>query len=243
MVRDSYLHRKDSRMLELRQIEKSFGKKKVLRGVNMQFQHGIYGLVGLNGAGKSTLINIITGILDADRGKVLYNGMEISNKKSAYCENLGFMPQYTTFYPEFTAKEFLKYMCVMKGIPKREQEQKIAQMLEQVNLTEYTNEKIGSFSGGMRQRIGIAQAIINEPEILIMDEPTAGLDPSERIRFRHTLTKLASNRTILLATHIIPDIERMADHVLLLHDGNIIVKKQSDELVEELELFFSQGGE
>lgn len=225
-------------MLELIQIEKSYGKNKVLRGVDLKLEHGIYGLLGLNGAGKTTLINILTGIMEADAGSVIYNGVSIGKKNSNFKNSLGFMPQYTTFYPNFTAREFLKYMCVMKKVPHKEHRQRIEDMLERVNLLSAADKKIGSFSGGMRQRVGIAQALINEPEILVMDEPTAGLDPAERIRFRQTIADLSCDRTILLATHIIQDIERMADHVLLLQNGRIIEKEQSDNLSDQLEKFF-----
>ena len=228
-------------MLELHHIEKSFGTKKVLSDISMNIGQGIYGLVGLNGAGKTTLINVITGIVEPDAGKVLFEGKDIRHKKSEFKNKLGFMPQYNTFYPDYTAKEFLKYMCVMKEVPYKEQKERIAQVLEQVNLADSGNVKIGKFSGGMRQRVGIAQAMLNDPALLIMDEPTAGLDPLERIRFRKILETLSKDRTVILATHILSDVDRRADKVLLLHEGKVQVKDASENLVEELEEFFSLG--
>lgn len=225
-------------MLEITNVYKSYGKNKVLCGADFNMDHGVYGLLGLNGAGKTTLINIMTGIIDSDRGIVKYNGVDIRMKKSGFKANLGFMPQYATFYPNFTAKEFLKYICVMKNIPKKEHKKRIDTMLEYVNLTEAADKKIGSFSGGMRQRVGIAQALINDPEIVIMDEPTAGLDPLERIRFRQTIENISADKIVLIATHIIQDVERMADYVLLLSEGRISLKNNSENMTDELEKFF-----
>ena len=228
-------------MLEVVDVHKAYGKNKVLCGVNFTMKHGVYGLLGLNGAGKTTLLNIMTGILQVDDGIVKYHGTNIRNRKSRFKDNLGFMPQYTTFYPKFTAREFLKYMCVMKNIPRNEHAEKINKMLEYVNLSDAADKKIGSFSGGMRQRVGIAQALINNPEIIIMDEPTAGLDPAERIRFRQTIENIAENKIVLIATHIIQDVEKMADNVLLLSDGKIVVKEQTDNMFNELESFFTNN--
>lgn len=221
-------------MLEIKNISKHYGTKHVLNAVSIPLEKGIYGLLGANGAGKTTLINIITGIIDADDGTVLYNGVDIHNKKSTYRKNMGFMPQYTTFYPNFTAKEFLTYMCVIKGIPKKQQKEKVSDLLEKVNLTKEADNKIGTFSGGMRQRIGIAQALINDPDVLILDEPTAGLDPGERIRFRNLISDLSANRTVILATHIVQDIEYIANQVILLHKGTIVTQGSPKNLLAEL---------
>lgn len=221
-------------MLEIKNIVKNYAQKNVLKDVSIQLETGIYGLLGANGAGKTTLINIITGIIDADAGSIIYNGLDIHNKKSDYRKNMGFMPQYTTFYPNFTAKEFLEYMCVIKGIPKKQQKEKITDLLEKVNLTKEANTKIGTFSGGMRQRIGIAQALLNDPDVLILDEPTAGLDPGERIRFRNLISDISANRTVILATHIVQDIEYIANQVILLHEGNIMVQGKPNQLLTEL---------
>lgn len=218
-------------MLEIKHIYKSYGNKKVLNNITLSLDYGIYGLLGVNGAGKTTLINIITGLLEADKGEIWYQGESVKKNKKRFRNHLGFMPQYADYYSNFTAKEFLKYMCVIKGIPPKKHKIIISELLEKVNLTEETNKKIGTFSGGMRQRIGIAQAIINEPKLLILDEPTAGLDPIERIRFRELISNLAVERTIIMATHIVQDIEPIAYKVILLHGGNILACEKPEQLV------------
>lgn len=222
-------------MLEIRYVTKYYGKKQVLNGVNIKFDNGIYGLLGVNGAGKTTLINIITGLLDMTQGQILYNGENVKKNKTLYRSKLGYMPQYSTFYPNFTAEEFLTYMCTIKGIPKKLQKKRINEMLEYVNLEKERGKKIGDFSGGMRQRIGIAQAILNDPKILILDEPTAGLDPAERIRFRNLISDLATERIIILATHIVQDVEYIANQVMILHDGNVLVEGAPKQLISKLE--------
>lgn len=222
-------------MLEIKNVTKYYGKKCVLNHVNMEFENGIYGLLGVNGAGKTTLINIIIGLLEMSEGQILYDGKNVRKYHKSYRNVLGYMPQYSTFYPNFTAEEFLSYMCVMKGIPKRKQKQRIDEMLEYVNLEKERKKKVGAFSGGMRQRLGIAQAILNDPKILILDEPTAGLDPAERIRFRNFISNLASDRIVILATHIVPDVEYIANHVMILHGGNILAWGTPKQLISKLE--------
>lgn len=221
-------------MLEIKNITKRYGSHIVLDHINLTFEHGIYGLLGENGAGKTTLLSIVMGILQAEAGSILYDGRTVTDKDKAYYGNIGFMPQYATFYPEFTAEEFLKYMCVLKGIPKRQQKARIGELLTQVNLLSDARKKLRTFSGGMRQRVGIAQALLNRPEILILDEPTAGLDPMERIRFRNLISDISKNRIVILATHIVQDIEYTADHVILLHEGKVSVQGSPGELKEKI---------
>ncbi len=221
-------------MLEVTNVSKSYGKKQVLHEINLKFENGIYGLLGPNGAGKTTLMHIITGLIAPSSGTVAYQEKDIRERKSRYHDDLGFMPQYTSYYPNFTGQEFLRYMCTIKGIPTRMQKETISEALRIVNMTEHRNENIGHYSGGMKQRIGIAQAIINNPKILVLDEPTAGLDPLERIRFRNLISELSKDRVVILATHIVPDVESIASKVLLLHNGRLIVGGSPEELINAL---------
>ncbi len=221
-------------MLELKEISKNYGNKQVLRQVNLTMKDGIYGLLGINGAGKTTLIHIIANLLNTYSGEVFYNDKDIRKQEREYRDVMGYMPQYPTFYPNFTAEEFLKYICVIKGIPADKHRNQVLESLESVNLLENRKNKIKTFSGGMRQRLGIAQAMINNPDILILDEPTAGLDPIERIRFRNIISTLSTNRIIILATHIVQDIEYIANQVIILHHGRIVVQEKSDKLINQI---------
>lgn len=219
--------------IDIQNITKYYGKKKALDHVNLQLDNGIYGLLGANGAGKSTLLNIMVTSLAPTEGKVLYNGVDIRDKNSGYLDSLGYMPQSPKFYKNYTAEEFLKYIAALKGI-KSGLNEKIGELLEFVNLSGSRKTKIGAFSGGMVQRMGIAQALINDPEILILDEPTAGLDPKERIRFRNLVSEISANRTVLLATHIVPDIEYIANKVILLHEGKLCRHDTPENLCAEI---------
>jgi len=214
-------------------LYKSYGKKEVLKDVNLCLESGIYGLLGPNGAGKSTLINIIVTALSATSGGVLWNGKDIRLKQNGFLDVLGYVPQTGAFYNHYTANEFLRYIAALKGV--REPDAKIDELLHFVNLTEEKNNKIKTFSGGMRQRLGIAQALINAPKILILDEPTAGLDPQERIRVRNLISKIADNRIILISTHIVPDIEYIANRVILLKNGKAYRNAPPSELTREIE--------
>lgn len=201
----------------------------------MELSNGVYGLLGPNGAGKTTLINIIVGLLNANTGNIYYNGSNIELLKDKYLDKLGYCPQYPMFYSNYRADEFLMYICVIKGIEKSKRKTKVVELLEFVNLSCDAKKKVGSFSGGMKQRLGIAQAMINDPEILILDEPTAGLDPKERIRFRNLISKLSSNRIVLLATHIVSDIEYIAKEVILLKNGVLLKKDTPEKLILEVD--------
>ena len=209
-------------MIEVMLITKRYGSKKALDRVSLVMREGIYGLIGENGAGKTTLLHILAGILEPDEGQVIFEGQDIGRYRKQYNHTLGYMPQSCTYYKDFSVEEFLLFMCAMKEIPKASQKERVERVLTQVNLLDERKKKIGALSGGMRQRMGIAQAILNEPRILILDEPTAGLDPYERMCFRELLRELADGKAILLATHITQDIEELADQVIMLHRGKVL---------------------
>lgn len=220
--------------LQINNLSKIYGKKKALNNFDCTLGNGVYGILGPNGAGKTTLINIIVGILPATSGEIFFDKQKIENADTGFLDTLGFLPQYPRFYKNYTAVEFLKYIAALKGIPKSEQETRINDLLETVNLSSEKDKKIGSFSGGMRQRLGIAQAMLNNPSLLILDEPTAGLDPKERIRFRNLISRLSDNRTIILATHIVPDIEYIANEVILLGKGEKIAQSEPSVLMDSI---------
>lgn len=216
-------------------LSKKYRGKFALHNFSAELDNGVYGLLGTNGAGKTTLINVFMGITKGDGGEIFIDGKDIRTMGADFLGNIGYLPQYPKFYPEFTVGEFLKYMCVLKDMPAKRGQERIARLLEQVNLTEAEGKKIGALSGGMRQRLGIAQAMLDDPGILILDEPTAGLDPRERIRFRNLIAQFAGERIILLATHIVSDIEFIANQVLLLHEGNLLKQGSPAELSGELQ--------
>lgn len=220
--------------LSVQNLTKCYGKKTALNGLNLSLNNGVYALLGPNGAGKTTFINMLVGILRPTAGTILYNGKSVAHCEREYLSKIGYLPQMPSFYKQFTAEDFLIYMSFLKDIPKGEIKQKTARLLESVHLIDVSNKKISSFSGGMRQRLGIAQALINDPELLILDEPTAGLDPKERIRFQNILTKLSGERIILLATHIVSDVECLADWIILLKNGNLICVKKPATLLNEI---------
>lgn len=222
--------------LLVKNINKTYGKnKRALCDVNMCFTPGIYGLLGPNGSGKSTLMNIITDNLKADKGIVCYNGKTIQELKKSYREKIGYMPQQQAIYDNFTGEEFMWYMAALKGLDKHQAKTRIENLISMVNLSGEKNKKIGSYSGGMKQRILIAQALLNDPDILIMDEPTAGLDPTERIRIRNFLSEISENKIIIIATHIVSDIEFVAKEIILLKQGEVIDHGSPQQLLEKLE--------
>lgn len=217
--------------LDIINVSKKYGDFFALQKVNIKLENGIYGLIGPNGAGKTTLINIILGLTEMDDGEILSDCKKIRDYGDAFYKRVGYLPQYPQFYKNFTGKEFLDYMCCIKGLKGKN----VSELLNAVNLWEDKDKKIGAYSGGMRQRLGIAQAMINNPELLILDEPTAGLDPAERIRFRNIISKLSADRIIILATHIISDIEAIAKEVILLNRGKIVVNNTPDVLIDEIQ--------
>ena len=220
--------------LKIERVSKLYGSFAALKEVQLELGPGIYGLLGPNGAGKSTLMRIMTDLLAPTTGRVLYNGRDIHALGEAYRDKLGYLPQDFGVYPNFTAEGFLRYIARLKGLDKAAAAKQTAELLELVGLTDRSGRKLGGFSGGERQRIGIAQALLNDPEVLILDEPTAGLDPQERIRFRALLTGLSRQRMVLLSTHIVSDVEYSADRVILLTQGKVIGQAAPSALLSEL---------
>lgn len=209
--------------LSIEQISKHFGSKSAVNNISVSFQPGLYGLLGANGAGKTTLMRMICDILKPTSGRILYDGKEIENLGEDYRNLLGYLPQDFGYYPDFTPKEYLDFIAAIKGINGTKAKKKVVQLLETVNLSNVAGKKIRTFSGGMKQRLGIAQAVLNDPQILVLDEPTAGLDPKERIRFRNLISELAKNKIVILSTHIVSDIDYIADDILMMKNGSLIL--------------------
>ena len=209
-------------MLELCNISKKYNEKIALKDVSLKLDNGIYGLLGPNGAGKSTLMNIITGNLEPTEGTIKWDGKEVKELGSNYRSLLGYAPQQQGMYETFSGRRFLSYIATLKGISKSSMEDEINRVLLYVNMVEKSNQKIGTYSGGMKQRILIAQAIIGNPKLVILDEPTAGLDPKERVRIRERIAELSKDRIILVSTHVVSDIESIAKKIILIKTGEII---------------------
>ena len=209
-------------MLELQNISKHYGARQALDRVSLTLENGIYGLLGPNGAGKSTLMNIITGNLKPTSGIVLWDGKDTRDMGADYRSLLGYAPQQQGLYDTFTGIRFLSYMATLKGIPKKEQKSEIRRVLDDVNLTEKAYRPIGTYSGGMKQRILVAQAILGDPRLVVLDEPTAGLDPKERVRIRENIRCISGDKIILISTHVVSDIESIAREIILLRDGQIV---------------------
>ena len=222
-------------MLELISLSKSYGATKALVDFTYTMEYGIYGILGVNGAGKSTLLNLITDNIKREHGEIKYNGKEVHKLGKQYRKQIGYLPQQQGFYPQFTAREFLIYMGRLKGIERPRLNAEVNKYLNIVGLSQVANKKIGGFSGGMRQRVLLAQALLGEPDIIILDEPTAGLDPMERIRMRNFIATLAQTHTVLLATHVVSDIECIAKEVLLLNEGKLVRSGSPNVLIHELE--------
>lgn len=221
--------------LEVRSLSKNYGKVQALKNVSFKIGTGVYGLLGPNGAGKSTMIRIITGSMRASSGEVLYNGSRIRENEKAYKKILGYVPQRQGMYDSFTAARFLEYMAVLKELKRKEIPEEVERVLKIVGLQEDALRRLGGFSGGMKQRVLIAQALLGDPRIIILDEPTAGLDPKERIKIRNFISRIGENRTILLATHVVSDVESIAREILLLGDGVLKEKGTPRELCAMLD--------
>lgn len=220
--------------LELAGIRKSFREKEAVQSTDLCMENGVYGLLGENGAGKTTLLRIVCGILQPTEGQVLCDGMDIRQMGGAYRNLLGYLPQDFGYYEDFTAYRFLHYIAALKALPEEYARDRIESLLEMVDLLPVKNKKLKTFSGGMLRRVGIAQALLNDPEILILDEPTSGLDPKERVRFRNIISSLGKNKVVILSTHIVPDVEYIADKILIMKDGKIIRMGTEKELAKEV---------
>ena len=217
-------------------VSKQYKNHIAVDRVSARLHQGVYGLLGANGAGKTALMRMLTGILSPTSGSSTFDGMDVSTEE--YRAILGYLPQDFGYYPEFTATDFLLYLAALKGIPKTQAKHRAKELLELVSLQDAARKKIKTFSGGMKQRLGIAQALLNNPKLLILDEPTAGLDPKERVRFRNLIGQLGKDRIVLLSTHIVSDIEHIADEVLMMKDGNLIYHGPWDEQMGDLERFY-----
>ena len=222
--------------LVIDRLTKQFQNKIAVDRVSLRLNNGVYGLLGTNGAGKTTLMRMLCGILQPTSGTIAFDGMDVSEE--GYRAILGYLPQDFGYYPEFTAMGFLLYMAALKGLPKHSAKRRANELLELVGLQEMGRKKIKTFSGGMKQRLGIAQALLNNPKMLILDEPTAGLDPKERVRFRNLIGQLGKDSIVLLSTHIVSDIEHIADEVLMMKNGNLIYHGAWDDQMGDLEGFY-----
>jgi ABC-2 type transport system ATP-binding protein len=217
--------------LVIENLGKQYGKQWGLRNFSMRCGSGILGLVGPNGAGKTTLMRMVATLLEASEGSIYWNGQNIRTHGSELRQVLGYLPQEFGLYPEFSGRQFLRYLAAMKGLPKTLAKRRVDEVIEMVNLETAADRKLATYSGGMRQRIGIAQALLNDPELLIVDEPTAGLDPTERVRFRNLLTTLTLNCLTILSTHIISDVEATADRLIVLQEGQMLVDATPEALL------------
>lgn len=217
-------------------ISKQYKNHIAVDRVSAKLHQGVYGLLGANGAGKTTLMRMLTGILTPTSGTITFDGMDVTTED--YRGILGYLPQDFGYYPEFTAMDFLLYLAALKGIPKSQAKRRAKELLELVSLEDVSRKKIKTFSGGMKQRLGIAQALLNDPKLLILDEPTAGLDPKERVRFRNLIEQLGKDSIVLLSTHIVSDIEHIADEILLMRDGQLIFQGPWTEEKGDLEDFY-----
>lgn len=218
-------------MLEIRNVSKSYSNKQVLHHIDLQLDHGIYALLGPNGAGKSTLMNILCNQLKYEEGEVLYNTQKIAVLKKEYYKKLGYAPQQQGLYDEFSGERFLTYMALLKNIEKNRIRDEVARVSALVNMQEHLKQRCATYSGGMKQRILVAQALLGEPEILLFDEPTAGLDPKERVSLRKVFERLGEQHTLLIATHVVSDVESIADEVIFLKHGRLIARGGVDELL------------
>lgn len=221
--------------LTLENLTKRYGDKAPVNSVNLSLTKGVYGLLGANGAGKTTLMRLICAVLKPTLGDIKLDGVSTFDMDEAYRDVLGYLPQDFGYYPDFTANEFLIYIGALKGIKTSKSKEKIDELLELVSLSHVKNKKIKTFSGGMKQRLGIAQAMLNDPKILVLDEPTAGLDPKERVRFRNLISDFSKDKIVILSTHIVSDIEYIANEILIMKSGQIIDTGTVEKLTQKVE--------
>lgn len=217
-------------------VSKQYKNKIAVDRISLKLHQGVHGLLGANGAGKTTLMRMLCGILSPTGGTITFDGIDVSEE--AYRRILGYLPQDFGYYPEFSAMDFLLYLSALKGMPKDTAKRKAKELLALVSLSDVARKKIKTFSGGMKQRLGIAQALLNDPKLLILDEPTAGLDPGERVRFRDLIENLGKDSIVLLSTHIVSDIEHIADQVLMMKEGRLIYQGKWEESEGDLESFY-----
>lgn len=220
--------------LKITDLTKSFRDLKAVDHVSYTFENGVYGLLGVNGAGKTTLMRMLCTLMKPTEGTISYNGKDIFQMDQDYRKLLGYLPQDFGYYPDFTVHDYLAYMASIKGLRPGTAKQRIHDLLCQVGLNNVKDKKMKKLSGGMKRRVGIAQAMLNNPKILILDEPTAGLDPNERIRFRNLISELSQDRLVLLSTHIVSDVEYIASRILLMKDGKITGSGTSSELIDSM---------
>ncbi|AOR23583.1 ABC transporter ATP-binding protein [Clostridium taeniosporum] len=220
--------------LEIKNLTKIYGRKRANDGITVTLENGVYGLLGPNGAGKTTLMKQITTLIKPDKGENLYNGKDILKMDDKYRDIIGYLPQEFGVYNNFTAKQFLQYVGALKGIKGRSLNSRVGELLELVGLYDVRNKAIGKFSGGMKRRVGIAQVLLNDPKIIVLDEPTAGLDPQERTRFRNLIAKISRDKIIILSTHIISDIESVAKETIMIKKGKLLMKGTHREILADM---------
>ncbi len=220
--------------LQLQDLRKQYGEKCAVNNVSVNLAPGVYGLLGANGAGKTTLMRMICGVLKPTSGNIRLNGKTVEQLGEQYYTHLGYMPQDFGFYPDFTAREFMLYMAAVKGLDKRLAKKRTENLLHMVNLSDVADKKIKSYSGGMKQRLGIAQAELNSPSILILDEPTAGLDPKERVRFRNLISDFAKEKIVILSTHIVSDVSYIADTILMMKQGHFLLQEPMSTVTDSI---------
>ena len=224
--------------LSVDRLSKQYKNKIAVDRISFNLTDGVTGLLGANGAGKTTLMRMMSGILNPTSGSVTADGIPAQTEE--YRALLGYLPQDFGYYPEFTAREFVQYIAALKGIEKKKAKNKTEELLETVGLSDVANKKIKTFSGGMKQRVGIAQALVNDPKILILDESTAGLDPKERVRFRNLIAEIGKTSIVLFSTHIVSDIEHIAGNLLMIRDGQLIYEGKWDNQKGNLEQFYME---
>ncbi|MFF2884945.1 ABC transporter ATP-binding protein [Bacillus toyonensis] len=221
--------------LEMKNVTKSYKHKNANENINLVLESGVYGLLGPNGAGKSTLMKQIVTVTSPSSGNILYNGKDIKSLDDEYRAVVGYLPQDFDAYKNFKAKDFLMYMAALKGMDKETSKMRVDELLKIVGLSEVSNKLVSKFSGGMKRRVGIAQALLNNPKVLILDEPTAGLDPQERTRFRNLLSQIGRDTIVILSTHIISDIESVAKETIMIKDGKVLLQGTHREILNDME--------
>lgn len=221
-------------MLTLENITKKYKNFLAVENINLELENGVYGFLAPNGAGKTTIIKMIATLLFPNKGKILYNGDDILALDENYRGILGYLPQDFGYYKSWTPKQYLTYLSVLKGMNEKDGEEEVLELLELVGLKDVVNKKMKQFSGGMVQRVGIAQALLNNPKIVVLDEPTAGLDPKERLRFRNILASLSKDKIIIISTHIVSDVENLANRIIMLKDKKLLYNEKPEKLIEIL---------